>query len=210
MALLAEELVEEWLNRTGYFTIRGLKLGVHEIDLLAVRHGEAGLECRHLEVQASVRPVSYVTRVPKEIQKKTGRAAGSAKTRTDDELRQGIKEWLHKKFDHQAKRDIRSRLAPGPWSRELVLHKVKFEREVELIQEAGITVHRLSEVLHQLNAGGLLLEGAAGAHLVDLVSMTALSMQRTPKALKLTSQVIGPTRPTTDVVPESITGGEER
>jgi hypothetical protein len=36
MALLAEEIVEEWLNRNGYFTIRGIKLGVHEIDLLAI------------------------------------------------------------------------------------------------------------------------------------------------------------------------------
>ena len=31
MALLAESLVEEWLNRAGYFTIRGLKHGVDEI-----------------------------------------------------------------------------------------------------------------------------------------------------------------------------------
>lgn len=36
MALLAEEIVEEWLNRQGYFTIRGIKMGVQEIDLLAV------------------------------------------------------------------------------------------------------------------------------------------------------------------------------
>lgn len=36
MALLAEELVEEWLNRNGFFTIRGIKLGVQEIDLLAI------------------------------------------------------------------------------------------------------------------------------------------------------------------------------
>jgi hypothetical protein len=36
MALLAEEIVEEWLNRNGYFTIRGIKLGVQEIDLLAL------------------------------------------------------------------------------------------------------------------------------------------------------------------------------
>jgi hypothetical protein len=43
MALLAEELVEEWLNRTGYFTIRGLKLGVHEVDLLAVHIVRPGL-----------------------------------------------------------------------------------------------------------------------------------------------------------------------
>ena len=56
---------------------------------------------------------------------------------------------------------------------------MKFEREVELVQEAGITVHRLSEVLRQLNAGGLLLEGSAGGHLVDLVSMRALSIDTT-------------------------------
>jgi hypothetical protein len=50
MALLAEELVEEWLNRQGYFTIRGIKLGVHEIDLLAIRSHGSELECRQLEV----------------------------------------------------------------------------------------------------------------------------------------------------------------
>ena len=38
MALLAESLVEEWLNRKGFFTIRGLKQDVDEIDLLAVAH----------------------------------------------------------------------------------------------------------------------------------------------------------------------------
>jgi Holliday junction resolvase-like predicted endonuclease len=37
MALLAEEIVEEWLNRQGYFTIRGIRLGVNEIDLVAVK-----------------------------------------------------------------------------------------------------------------------------------------------------------------------------
>ena len=36
MALLAEEIVEEWLNRNGFFTIRGIKVGVYEIDLLAI------------------------------------------------------------------------------------------------------------------------------------------------------------------------------
>jgi hypothetical protein len=58
MALLAEELVEEWLNRNGYFTIRGIKLGVHEIDLLAIRINSGNIEARHIEVQASVHPIS--------------------------------------------------------------------------------------------------------------------------------------------------------
>ena len=31
-----EEVVEEWLNRNGYFTIRGIKVGVDEIDTLAI------------------------------------------------------------------------------------------------------------------------------------------------------------------------------
>jgi len=35
--LLAESLVDEWLNRQGFFTIRGVKHGVGEIDLLAIR-----------------------------------------------------------------------------------------------------------------------------------------------------------------------------
>lgn len=171
MALLAEELVEEWLNRQGYFTIRGIKLGVHEIDLLAIRPKGNTLECRQLEVQASVRPVSYLTRVPIEVQRKTGRAAGSAKLRHDAELRQGVHEWVKKKYDHPEKRRLREYLAPGPWSRELVVHVVKHERELELIEEAGVTVRRLADVVAELKKGDLKLDGAAGAHLVDLVAI---------------------------------------
>jgi hypothetical protein len=96
--------MEEWLNRQGYFTIRGIKVGVHEMDLLAIRITATGLECRHLEVQASMRPVSYITRVPLAVQKATGRSATSSKTRVDDELREGVREWIAKKFDHEAKR----------------------------------------------------------------------------------------------------------
>lgn len=83
MALLAEEVVEEWLNRQGFFTIRGIKMGVQEIDLLAVKWQiDAKAECRHVEVQASMRPVSYISRVPKGEQR-AGRAANSAK-RSDE------------------------------------------------------------------------------------------------------------------------------
>ncbi len=67
MALLAEEIVEEWLNRQGYFTIRGIKTGVQEIDLLAVKwENNFQVKRRHIEVQASMRPVSYISSVPKE------------------------------------------------------------------------------------------------------------------------------------------------
>ncbi|MDA3926002.1 MAG: hypothetical protein PF904_14995 [Kiritimatiellae bacterium] len=59
MALLAEEVVEEWLNRQGYFTIRGIRLGVHEIDLLAFKPGLKGKHiCRHIEVSVSTNPIA--------------------------------------------------------------------------------------------------------------------------------------------------------
>ena len=176
MALLAEEIVEEWLNRQGYFTIRGVKIGVHEMDILAVRATPNGLECRQVEVQASIRPVSYLTRVPKAVQKQTGRAAGSAKARPEEELRQGVREWIEKKYDLPEKQRIRQRLAAGPWSRELVVHQVKYSKELELITEAGVIVRRLVDVLAELKRGGMLLEAAAGAYLVDLVALTAATM----------------------------------
>jgi Holliday junction resolvase-like predicted endonuclease len=74
MALLAEEIVEEWLNRQGYFTIRGIRLGVNEVDLVAVKFSKGSeVTCRHIEVQASMRPVSYISKIPKAA-RKSGRA----------------------------------------------------------------------------------------------------------------------------------------
>jgi hypothetical protein len=66
---------------------------------------------------------------------------------------------------------IRARLASGPWTRELVVHLVKHTRELELITEAGITVHQLTRVVRDLKSGQLLLQGAVGAHLSDLVAL---------------------------------------
>src|SRR5215203_4737401 len=48
MALVAETLVEEWLHRKGYFTIRGIKTGSGETDLLAASFREPA--ALHVEV----------------------------------------------------------------------------------------------------------------------------------------------------------------
>lgn len=61
MSLLAEVVVEEWLNQQGYFTIRGAKLGNDEIDILALRVLSNGvIERRHIEVQVSIKPIGYI------------------------------------------------------------------------------------------------------------------------------------------------------
>jgi hypothetical protein len=64
-------------------------------------------------LQASVRPVSYITKVPKQVQRRTGRAAGSAKQRSREELRQGVAEWVAKKYQLPAKVNLMQTLCPG-------------------------------------------------------------------------------------------------
>lgn len=178
MALLAEELVEEWLNRQGYFTIRGIKLGVNEIDLLAVKSQPNGMtECRHIEVQASMRPVSYISRVPKEIQK-MGRAANSA-ARSDTELADGVVEWVHKKFRSEKKNVLMQSLWQGAWSSELVLNAVKSLQEVELIRRHDIKVIWLKDIISALALGKFPVGSAAGADFVDLIHMGSRTQQGT-------------------------------
>jgi hypothetical protein len=84
MSILAEELVEEWLNRDGFFTIRGIKVGVGEMDLLAIKPAGSGLLCRHMEVQDSVNPISYLCGLPRNLQVELKLSAFSAKHRTRD------------------------------------------------------------------------------------------------------------------------------
>jgi hypothetical protein len=179
MALLAEEVVEEWLNRKGYFTIRGIKLGVHEIDILAFKPQVDGHhECRHIEVQVSTNPISYISKVPKEIQKTRGVGRDSAKTRSIDELKQGIEEWIAKKFDHRKKAELRKRLFPGEWSRELVANEVKHAEELELFEQAGITIINLRDIVREMVEAKTPIEGAAGNDLMTLMQLGRSQAER--------------------------------
>ena len=58
MSMLGEEVVQEWLNRDGHFTIRGAKVG---IDILAVKPADGTYECRHLEITLSANAIGYIS-----------------------------------------------------------------------------------------------------------------------------------------------------
>lgn len=150
MALLAEELVEEWLNRQGFFTIRGLKLGVAEMDLLGIRPIGDGIECRHLEVQASINPVSYIAPLTRTRQKAWGCGAYSAKRRPNDCMVESVTGWITKKFRHPRKLAARARLCSGPWSDELVVNGVKYPEELKEIEGQGIRIHHLKNIVQDL------------------------------------------------------------
>jgi len=170
MALLAEEVVDEWLNRNGYFTIRGIKIGVHEIDILAIKPlPQGGHECRHVEVQASINPVAYISKVPKAIQKKRGIGPDNAKTRSMEELTEGVAEWLEKKFYHPKKRKLRDSLCRGKWSFELVVHAVRHPEELAVFRDANIVIHQLDDIITEMVGHRHLIRSASGNDLVDLI-----------------------------------------
>ncbi len=168
MALIAEQIVEEWLNRQGYFTIRGIKIGHYEIDLLALRHRRGGRpECRHIEVTASIRPIGFISKV-----QVNGRASFTAK-RNEQELKDGVKAWVDKKFFMPKKRALMAKLWPGEWTSELVVNAVYSEAEVAMIEATGVRVIRLPDILAQLKADAdeLIIHGASGADFVALVQL---------------------------------------
>lgn len=170
MSLLGEEVVEEWLNRNGYFTIRGIKIGVDEIDILAIRPFSDGQhECRHIEVQVSINPISYITKVPATIRKQTGVGAHNAKKRDTAQLKQGVKEWVDAKFNQSRKVELKNRLCAGVWTKELVVGTVRHEEELDLLEKAGVTIHRLKEILTEMVEKKSIVKAAAGADLYDLM-----------------------------------------
>jgi len=101
-------LVDEWLNRNGFFTLRGIKSGVHEIDLLGIRMSKGRLEGWHVECQVSFRPVSYIGRLSKERQLELGaKSATSAKMRPQHIVKADIADWVEKKFKAAKKKEMR-------------------------------------------------------------------------------------------------------
>jgi len=171
MALIAEEVVEEWLNQQGYFTIRGIKLGVQEMDILAVRFDGGNFELRHYEVQASVNPVSYISSVPKAIQKSEGRHANSAKVRSSEELAVGVQEWIEKKFLLPKKSHLRQRLFKGEWSFHFVVNEVAHSEELDEFKRSQVSVVRLRDILASLKDRAGRKYTASGKDLVDLMLM---------------------------------------
>jgi hypothetical protein len=160
MSKLAESVVEEWLNRQGFFTIRGVKRGLSELDLVAVRCEPNGkVVAWHVEVQVSFRPVGYVT------------PPANARKRTPDEMAASVEAWAKKKFLADSKRKLREQLWPGAkWSLHFVHGLVRDPWELMLIRERGILLHPLDDVLESLcGAAPNHFSGSAGGDIAELV-----------------------------------------
>ena len=136
MALLDEQIVEEWLNRKHFFTMRGIKCGVDEIDLLAFRNIDGIAEYWHVEVQVSFRPVGYIG------------GDTNARRRTEGEIRTGVDQWVKKKFTSDRKCEKRIKITHNEnWRYVFVYGVVKDERELEFMKEYGVDLVPYKEII---------------------------------------------------------------
>jgi len=169
MALLAESLVEEWLNRDGYFTIRGVKHGLGEMDLLAVRPQPDGVVGRHVEVTVSFRPIGYIAREPTGD---SGRRGSYVRKRSPEQVEVCARAYVDAKFRAPEKEELRARLWPGvSWSFHLVHGVVRYPDELEVFTREGVSRHPFHKLLSDLSRrGGRAFSGSAGGDLAEIIS----------------------------------------
>jgi hypothetical protein len=173
MSLLAESLVEEWLNRRSFFTIRGIKHGVGELDLLGIRReGNGSITGWHVEVQASFRPIGYIAKLTRDMSRSSGRARSSMKLRTSEDIEVCARDWVHLKFRAKDKERVRESLWPGiVWSFHLVHAVVKEPLELTAFQREGVICHSFSQLLDELShRAERTYSGSAGGDLAEIVS----------------------------------------
>lgn len=169
VALLAESLVEEWLNRRGYFTIRGVKHGQGEMDLLAVCPQLDNVTGWHVEATVSFRPIGYIAREPAG---NSGGRGSHVRKRTPEQVRTYAREWVDSKFRAPDKVQLRANLWPrAQWSYHLVHGVVRYPLELEAIASEGVVCHPFHTLLAELSGrGNRGFSGSAGGDLAEIIS----------------------------------------
>lgn len=167
MALLGESLVEEWLNREGFFTIRGVKHGVGEMDLLAVKpQSSGGVIGWHVEVQLSFRPIGFIAKLPKA----PNQGRQSARKRSSEEIDLCARGWVNDKFRAEDKTRLRDQLWPGiTWGFHLVHAVVREKRELTVFANEGVILHPFHDILSSLSTRGS-FSASAGGDLAEIVT----------------------------------------
>lgn len=158
MAALDEQLVEEWLNRQGFFTIRGIKAGLSEMDLLAVRMRSPSPEYWHVEVQVSFHPMGYIG------------GDNNAKKRTPKQVVAGVDAWVEKKFLQEKIERRRREFSPdAKWKYVLVHAVLRHPEELELIEKRGVVPIAYREIIEQLKLGRKDTSSSSASGIIDIV-----------------------------------------
>lgn len=137
--------------------MRGIKCGVDEIDILAIRETPEGMERWHVEVQASFRPIGYIG------------GDSNARRRDAVAIAAGVAAWVEKKFTQAPKVVRRQAIAPGAdWRFVVVQGHVREPKELELMRAHGVTTIRYADVLADLMVHGGRGSSSAASNILEI------------------------------------------
>lgn len=175
MAVQAETLVEEWFNRNGYFTIRGIKENIDEIDILAIKNTDINTwDCIHCEVQVSVRPVGYISKLTKELMEDLkALTKTSAKLRNEQQIKECAIAWVRNKYETDKKVKLRNRfMLNANWKHILVHGNVKDQRELIHISQQGVGLIPFSQILDDLctKQTSIDISGSSAGDLIEIIN----------------------------------------
>ena len=138
MADIIEEVVSNWLISKGYFLINNLKIGVNEMDLLVVKvKNGIIIEKNHIEIQCSSNPIGYIG------------GSSSARARSENELEEGVTEYVEKKFSQTKIRKVVEAYFGKEYQKWFICGVLKDERTIEAFEKHNIKVIRIWEILEE-------------------------------------------------------------
>jgi len=139
---IIENIVANWFNSKGYFLIKNLKVGVNEIDILAVRLDKEQKvnDAIHIEVQCSSNPIGYIGGTP------------SAKKRNVSEVELGVEAYIYKKFNNPKITDVINSLIGNKYRKMFICGKLKEEDTIKYFEKNGIEVMRVWQVFKEVKA----------------------------------------------------------
>ncbi len=136
---MAQSLVRSAYQSLGYFVIEGIKIGVREIDLLAVRldSNSSVVERLHIEVQISSNPIG-VLRDRSEFGETFKNPQASAKS------------YIQKKYNHKLIVNmIKSYFGKHKYCKVFVHGKLKRPDQLDVFRKSGIETIAISELVKQ-------------------------------------------------------------
>ena len=137
---LIENIVANWFNSQGYFVIQNLKIGVNEVDILAVKldEGKKVIDVLQVEVQCSSNPIGYIG------------GSSSAKKRSSLQIAKGVKSYIDKKWNNKKIKSRVEKLIGKNYRKLFICGNLKDETTVEFFKKNDVDVIRVWDIFKEI------------------------------------------------------------
>lgn len=161
---LIENIIGGWLNSKGYFLIQNLKIGLNEIDALAIKldKNHKVQEAIHIEVQCSSNPIGYIG------------GSTSAKKRSPKDIEKGVLSYIAKKFDSKKIKALVESLAGKDCKRWFICGVLKDETTIDYFKKKGVEVYRVWDIFKEVRANRGELKTGHGNRCHQLLHLSQL------------------------------------